>query len=310
MVTRPSPDGIDLVEREAAHHHALRSLAASQATRDRARQDLEVLGEHHQHTLQRGRVLEVSYWRERDRRPSAAATSESQVLDLAVIEHAELRSEPYRWGHVGPLAPAADLERLARTVPLATAEMRSDTDGRRSWSYRVRCLVAMGDRRVWQPEELDPTWRALADDLAGDAYRASLGRLTGIDLSDLALEVNVFSYPHGGYQEPHPDLPEKVVTHVLWFNEGWEASHGGCLPHSQRPRRAGRRLRAAPRAGVVRGVRALRSVLAQRHRRHGCGSRRPPSGGRDVPPPGEPVDDVADRRLSSPVRAGSATRTS
>ncbi len=229
VVTRPSPDGIDLGEREAAHSHALRTLAASQAALDHARQDLEVLGEHHQHAMQRARVLEASYWRERDRPAFDEPPWDSRLLDLDVIERAELNTQPYRWGHVGPLASASALERLARTVPLATAEVRSDSDGRRSWSYRVRCLVAMGDRRAWRPQELDPAWRALAGELASDAYRASLGRLTGVDLTDLALEVNVFSYPQGGYQEPHPDLPEKVVTHVLWFNEGWDASHGGCL---------------------------------------------------------------------------------
>ena len=93
----------------------------------------------------------------------------------------------------------------------------------------MRCLVDMGGRSAVRPQELDPVWRSLADDLAGDEYRAALTRLTGVDLSDLTLEANVFSYTSGGYQEPHPDLPEKVVTHVLWFNEGWQAAHGGCL---------------------------------------------------------------------------------
>jgi SM-20-related protein len=231
VVTGPVPAGVDLAERDAAHRHSLDQLATTTAALDQARQELEVLQEHRHAAVERARVLEVAYWRERDRGAArgAVAAGPTRVLDLGVIDRAELRTKPYRWGHVGPLASAADLARLAQTVPLDTAEVRADSDGRRSWSYRVRGLVGMGGRRAVRPHELDPVWRALADDLGGDAYRAALSRLTGVDLTDLDLEVNVFSYPTGGYQEPHPDLPEKVVTHVLWFNEGWEPAHGGCL---------------------------------------------------------------------------------
>ena len=231
VVTRPAPLGVDLRERGRAHRHSLTQLAAAEASLDRARQDLEVLREHHTNALRRARMLEVGYWRERDRQPADGTAEDvrASVIDLDVIDRAELRSTPYRWGHVGPLGSPADLARLAETVPLETAEIRASSDGRRSWSYKVRCLVDMGGRSAVRPQELDPVWRSLADDLAGDEYRAALTRLTGVDLSDLTLEANVFSYTSGGYQEPHPDLPEKVVTHVLWFNEGWQAAHGGCL---------------------------------------------------------------------------------
>jgi hypothetical protein len=118
---------------------------------------------------------------------------------------------------------------LARTFPLDEAEVRDGTDGRRSWRYQVRSLLHMGTQTPTRSHALGPLWRQLADELASPAYRDAVGCLTGIDLGDLDLEVNLFSYGLGAYQQPHPDLPEKVVTHVLWFNEDWEASHGGCL---------------------------------------------------------------------------------
>lgn len=232
VVRRAAPEGRDLAERDAAHSHALERIAASERQLDEARKELAILSEHHDQAVGRARVLEVAYWRERDRRAAqAAAHGETvrTVVDLNVIDRAELRPHPYRWGHVGPLCARADLDRLARTVPLETAEVRADSDGRRSWNYRVRCLIPMGSRNLVRPHELDPVWRALADDLASDAYRAAMSRLTGVDLTYLDLEANLFSYPIGGHQDPHPDLPEKVVTHVLWFNQGWRASHGGCL---------------------------------------------------------------------------------
>ena len=87
----------------------------------------------------------------------------------------------------------------------------------------------MAGRTPAAPTGLDRRWRALADELAGPAYRTAMSRLTGIDLAELDLEVNAFSYAPGAYQDPHPDLPEKVVTHVLWFNDAWASRDGGCL---------------------------------------------------------------------------------
>jgi hypothetical protein len=237
VVTCGAPAGVDLAERDAAHRHGLAQVEDLRVQESRLSAELTITREHLQAAIGRTRELEVGYWRERDRasrsEPELAARSGGPggggILDLSVIDGAVLDETPYRWGHVGPLFSPADATRLCQTVPVEHAEVRADSDGRRSWSFRVRGLVAMGGSSAVRPAELDPAWRALADDLGGLAYRRSLSSLTGVDLTDLDLEANVFSYPGGGYQEPHPDLPEKVVTHVLWFNEDWKADYGGCL---------------------------------------------------------------------------------
>ena len=43
------------------------------------------------------------------------------------------------------------------------------------------------------------------------------------------MEANVFHYGPGGSQGPHPDLSEKLVTRVLYFNESWNREDGGRL---------------------------------------------------------------------------------
>lgn len=53
--------------------------------------------------------------------------------------------------------------------------------------------------------------------------------LTGCDLAQAPMEVNVFHYGPGGSLGPHRDLPEKLVTHVLYFNRSWNPTDGGCL---------------------------------------------------------------------------------
>jgi Rps23 Pro-64 3,4-dihydroxylase Tpa1-like proline 4-hydroxylase len=53
--------------------------------------------------------------------------------------------------------------------------------------------------------------------------------LTGCDLTRAPMEVNVFHYGPGAQLGPHPDLPDKIVTHVLYFNRSWNPADGGCL---------------------------------------------------------------------------------
>ncbi len=43
------------------------------------------------------------------------------------------------------------------------------------------------------------------------------------------MEVNVFHYGPGASLGPHRDLPEKLVTHVLYLNNSWNRPDGGCL---------------------------------------------------------------------------------
>jgi SM-20-related protein len=59
-------------------------------------------------------------------------------------------------------------------------------------------------------------WSALADDLRSPVYRAAMSALIGVDPSEAAIE-NVFHDPPGGSMRAHPDLRDKIVTHVLYF---------------------------------------------------------------------------------------------
>jgi Rps23 Pro-64 3,4-dihydroxylase Tpa1-like proline 4-hydroxylase len=43
------------------------------------------------------------------------------------------------------------------------------------------------------------------------------------------MEVNAFHYGPGCSLGAHRDLPEKIVTHVLYFNHSWNPQDGGCL---------------------------------------------------------------------------------
>jgi SM-20-related protein len=76
---------------------------------------------------------------------------------------------------------------------------------------------------------LSAAWLGLAHDLLSPAYRVAMSLLTGCDLSSVPMEANVFHYGPGACLGPHPDLDDKLVTHVIYFNQSWDREDGGCL---------------------------------------------------------------------------------
>jgi Rps23 Pro-64 3,4-dihydroxylase Tpa1-like proline 4-hydroxylase len=145
-----------------------------------------------------------------------------------ITQH-KLETDPYRWAMIGDLYSPEDAAALAQTYPRDHFKLLSNRGGEKDYEYEARSLVGMGAQTPSYPEKLSPAWRALAEDLVSPAYRNAMSLLTGCDLTDSPLEVNVFHYGPGCSLGPHPDLSDKVVTHVLYFNEAWNRGDGGCL---------------------------------------------------------------------------------
>jgi len=151
------------------------------------------------------------------------------VIDLTRIDRKALHSDPYTWALIDNLYQPRDATKLAVTFPTDHFKTVHGYDGEKGYSYEGRCLLPMGSNSVCFPEELDPSWRQLGLDLASTAYRQAMSRLTGCDLTELSIEANVFHYGPGAWLGPHVDLKDKIVTHVLYFNEAWDPANGGCL---------------------------------------------------------------------------------
>ncbi|MCU1244094.1 MAG: hypothetical protein JWN02_4 [Acidobacteria bacterium] len=157
------------------------------------------------------------------------AREERHVIDLDRIRTSGLESEPYRWAAIDRLFQRNDAECLARSFPSDHYKLVSGYGGEKDYEYEARELIAMGAGTISRPWQLSDAWRSLAEDLLSPAYRQALSELTGCDLSTAPLEVNVFHYGPGASLGAHSDLPDKIVTHVLYFNESWDPKSGGCL---------------------------------------------------------------------------------
>lgn len=151
------------------------------------------------------------------------------MIQLDRISHGTLNSEPFQWAEIGGLYEPDDAAALAQTYPHDHFKLVSGYGGEKDYEYEARALISMGGSDIAYREFLSPAWRQLADDLLSPAYRAALSSLTGRDLTTAPVEVNVFHYGPGTELGPHSDLPDKVVTHVLYFNETWDVANGGCL---------------------------------------------------------------------------------
>jgi SM-20-related protein len=157
------------------------------------------------------------------------ANSATGVIDLDRISRSHLETEPYKWAAVSGLFTAADAAALAATFPRDHFKRVADRAGEKKHEYQVRALIRMSAQSISREKQLSGVWQALAHDFLSPTYRNAMSELTGIDLGAAELEVNVFHYPPGGLHGAHTDNRDKIVTHVLYFNESWNDDDGGCL---------------------------------------------------------------------------------
>ena len=151
------------------------------------------------------------------------------MLNLACIRHHKLETVPYAWAVINGLFTPQDAAALAATYPCDHFKRVAQNDAQRVYDYEARALIGMGANTITNPDDLSDAWRALALDFLSPQYKATMTALTGRNLNNVPMEVNVFHYGPGANLDAHRDLPEKLVTHVLYFNRSWNAGDGGCL---------------------------------------------------------------------------------
>lgn len=151
------------------------------------------------------------------------------MIDWDRFSRQSLQDQPYRWAFTDRLYAPADAAALAKSFPRDHFKHLADYGGEKDFEYESRELIGMGASGISNEASLSDAWRALANDLLSSEYRSAMSALIGVDLGEAPLEVNVFHYPPGGSLGPHPDLRDKIVTHVLYFNESWNDADGGCL---------------------------------------------------------------------------------
>jgi hypothetical protein len=149
-------------------------------------------------------------------------------MNYAAIDRTRLGTDPFRWGVVHGLIERERHRRLADEFPTVGFERmrrREGSDKRyEAWFRAVKDPTA--------PEDLTglgPAWVELVAELGSAEYRGSLGRCLGVALDDHLLEITLWRYGAAHFLGPHTDIETKRVAHLMYFNEAWDPTWGGCL---------------------------------------------------------------------------------
>jgi Rps23 Pro-64 3,4-dihydroxylase Tpa1-like proline 4-hydroxylase len=151
------------------------------------------------------------------------------MIDFTHIARHTLQTQPYAWAQIDDLFSPENAAALAATFPHDHFKTVAGYGGEKDYEYEARALIDMERHAIQYPEELSTAWLNLARDFLSPSYRSAMSALTDCDLMTAPLEVNVFHYGPGACLGPHPDLPDKLVTHILYFNQAWDRRDGGCL---------------------------------------------------------------------------------
>ncbi|MBK6479133.1 MAG: 2OG-Fe(II) oxygenase [Saprospiraceae bacterium] len=151
------------------------------------------------------------------------------MIQIENIEKSKIETTPYEWCFIDDLFSNEDKRHLSSTYPMDHFKSVNGYDGEKSYVYECRNLIHMGAGMASFSDDLNTVWVKLAQDLLSDQYRLALSKLCQKDLSLVPMEVNIFHYSPGTWMGPHVDLKDKIVTHVIYFNQTWDDSQGGCL---------------------------------------------------------------------------------
>lgn len=167
------------------------------------------------------------------------------MLNLQSIRTAVIQKVPYHWALIRDLLSKEVSLELTASFPkqdffLSTGEGYGYYWGKIiASSQDIPLLLKFKDDRWRQRlaqgkltsdlKHLSHAWRNLIEGLWTNAYRQALGDMTGLDLTDCVMDIGFRQYKSGHQHFPHTDEPNKVLTHLLFFNQEWSENWGGCL---------------------------------------------------------------------------------
>ncbi|GAA1972793.1 2OG-Fe(II) oxygenase [Kitasatospora viridis] len=155
----------------------------------------------------------------------------SSIIDEHAIRSAPLRRTPYRYAVLADsFTDPALTRRLGAEFPregFALSDRERAEPGQKRYRTFDHQLVRHDRPHTANLAALSPLWQQLVAELRAPGYRAALASLVPQAPDDLALEVRLTRYGPGCWIEPHTDRPDKVVTHLFYFNTGWQSAWQG-----------------------------------------------------------------------------------
>lgn len=137
-------------------------------------------------------------------------------------------SVPYNWIEIKNTFSDVYKNSLTKTYPSDNYRTIFSNSKDRQYNYYVRALVSLSGN-IQHKDSLSESWKLFSEYLISDEYRKFISKSSGIDVSKLRFEANIYKYHKDCFMDAHQDLSDKIITHVIYFNEEWNESDGGCI---------------------------------------------------------------------------------
>lgn len=139
-----------------------------------------------------------------------------------------MRTQPFSWSAVPGFVLPIEARRLYETFP--TEGFESVTPGIRSKkAYRMNKRRVLGLGEPPKTSGLSGAWRELIHAVLDESYTEAVAAYCGLHLDASLMEITLNRHPAECFVSPHVDHEEKAVTQLIYFNETWDPSWGGCL---------------------------------------------------------------------------------
>ncbi|MER3589122.1 MAG: proline hydroxylase, partial [Mastigocladus sp. ERB_26_1] len=167
------------------------------------------------------------------------------MLNFESIRTTAMQEVPYNWALIkNLLSTEANLE-LTASFPHEEFRLSEGEGYGYSWgkmlasSEDISLMLKSSDHR-WRQRmaqgrltsdlrHLSNVWRQLIEELWTNSYRTAMAKMSGLELKDCVMDIGFRRYNLGQLHYPHTDEPNKVLTHLLFFNQQWSVDWGGCL---------------------------------------------------------------------------------
>lgn len=162
-----------------------------------------------------------------------------------VMSTARLQSDPWQWCYLPAVFNAADISAMAAEFPSHLLVERNERLLGDAYGYLAqwRGPLDIGS------SNLSARWRQFTEFLYSDRYTELVEQLTGLRLTDCALDFTLYEYGSRDWLGVHRDKPERRVVQVFYFTADWADDDGGCLRILRTRDDAEPHQRLLPRAG-------------------------------------------------------------
>ncbi|MEU2714215.1 2OG-Fe(II) oxygenase [Streptomyces sp. NPDC007205] len=155
------------------------------------------------------------------------------LVDIETISRTELEQDPFGHAVIPRSFVTGDIAENLRSefsdVGFAQSERTEVTRSDKQYRMFNRNLVTAGVVDKDQVRALPASWQLLVEDIVSKSYREAVSALTDVSLDQCLVEARMTRYARGCWIEPHTDRPDKAVTHLFYFNDGWNADWSGDL---------------------------------------------------------------------------------